>query len=89
LSSEQRAVVGAVRRIARQRTNINENYIAAILRARDSGVTYAAIAAAAGTSSQAVQEIVRRHTKQTADIPALGHGIAAIVEEPESGPIGS
>ncbi|WP_113904771.1 MULTISPECIES: hypothetical protein [Brevibacterium] len=32
-----------------------------ILRAREEGATFGAIAAAAGTSSQAVQEIVRRH----------------------------
>lgn len=33
----------------------------AILRARDEGATFGSIAEAAGTSSQAVQEIVRRH----------------------------
>ncbi|MCM1012949.1 MULTISPECIES: hypothetical protein [Brevibacterium] len=32
-----------------------------ILRAREEGATFGAIAEAAGTSSQAVQEIVRRH----------------------------
>ncbi|WP_350271520.1 hypothetical protein AAFP32_01395 [Brevibacterium sp. CBA3109] len=33
----------------------------AILRAREEGATFGSIAEAAGTSSQAVQEIVRRH----------------------------
>ncbi len=61
LTADQSALVGAVRKIARQRTKINTNYVMAILRAREEGATFGAIAAAAGTSSQAVQEIVRRH----------------------------
>ncbi|MGO1362351.1 hypothetical protein [Brevibacterium aurantiacum] len=35
----------------------------AILRAREEGATFGSIAEAAGTSSQAVQEIVRRHSQ--------------------------
>ncbi len=62
LTAEQKAVVQAVRRIAKQRQRVNSNYVSAILRAREEGVTYAAIAEAAGTSSQAVQEIIRRHS---------------------------
>lgn len=61
LTVDQTALVGAVRRIARQRTKINTNYVMSILRAREEGATFGAIAEAAGTSSQAVQEIVRRH----------------------------
>ncbi|MCQ9369357.1 hypothetical protein NQ038_13620 [Brevibacterium sp. 50QC2O2] len=63
LSEEQRAVVRTVRRLARQRAVVNENYISSILQARAAGITYAAIAEAVGTSSQAVQEIVRRHAR--------------------------
>lgn len=62
LTAEQKAVIASVRRISKQRTRINESYIAAVINAREAGVTYAAIAEAAGTSSQAAQEIVRRHT---------------------------
>lgn len=61
LNGEQKVLVNAVRRIAKQRSRVNSNYVASILRARDENVTYSAIADAAGTSSQAVQEIVRRH----------------------------
>lgn len=61
LTVDQAALVGAVRKIARQRSRINTNYVMAILRAREEGATFGAIAEAAGTSSQAVQEIVRRH----------------------------
>lgn len=70
LTAEQKAVVQAVRRIAKQRQRVNSNYVSAILRAREEGVTYAAIAAAAGTSSQAVQEIIRRHSPRQAEHPS-------------------
>ncbi|SMY11548.1 hypothetical protein [Brevibacterium jeotgali] len=63
LSAEQKSVLTSVRRVARQRSRINEAYLTAIVDARQSGVTYASIADAVGTSSQAVQEIVRRHHK--------------------------
>lgn len=63
LSAEQKSVLTAVRRVARQRSRINDAYVTAIVGARQSGVTYASIADAVGTSSQAVQEIVRRHHK--------------------------
>lgn len=63
LSAEQKSVLAAVRRTARQRSRINDSYVTAIVEARQSGVTYASIADAVGTSSQAVQEIVRRHLK--------------------------
>ncbi|GAA1364121.1 hypothetical protein CJ198_09145 [Brevibacterium luteolum] len=49
---------------------MNSNYVSAILRAREEGVTYAAIAEAAGTSSQAVQEIIRRHSPRQAVHPS-------------------
>ncbi|WP_193071352.1 MULTISPECIES: hypothetical protein [unclassified Brevibacterium] len=47
----------------------------AILRAREEGATFGSIAEAAGTSSQAVQEIVRRHgpiqrTETATSVPA-------------------
>lgn len=61
LSAEQKSMLTAVRRIARQRLKINSSYVTAVVEARESGVTYASIAEAVGTSSQAVQEIVRRH----------------------------
>ncbi|WP_453984986.1 hypothetical protein [Brevibacterium casei] len=61
LTVDQTALVAAVRSISRQRTKINTNYVMSILRAREEGATFGAIAEAAGTSSQAVQEIVRRH----------------------------
>ncbi|MCI4013095.1 hypothetical protein [Brevibacterium sp. ZH18] len=58
----------------------------AILRAREEGATFGAIAEAAGTSSQAVQEIVRRHGRVqrpeggSASVPANGTvGAAAAV----------
>lgn len=70
LTAEQKAVVQAVGRIAKQRQRVNSNYVSAILRAREEGVTYAAIAAAAGTSSQAVQEIIRRHSPRQAEHPS-------------------
>lgn len=70
LTAEQKAVVQAVRRIAKQRQRVNANYVSAILRAREEGVTYAAIAAAAGTSSQAVQEIIRRHSPRQVEHPS-------------------
>lgn len=63
LSAEQKSVLTAVRRIARQRSRINDSYVKAVVEARQSGATYASIAEAVGTSSQAVQEIVRRHLK--------------------------
>lgn len=63
LSAEQKSVLTAVRRVARQRSRINDAYVTAIVEARQSGVTYASIADSVGTSSQAVQEIVRRHHK--------------------------
>src|SRR5699024_6862485 len=61
LTVDQTALVGVVRKVARQRSKINTDYVMAILRAREEGATFGAIAEAAGTSSQAVQEIVRRH----------------------------
>ncbi|NJC55113.1 hypothetical protein [Brevibacterium marinum] len=42
----------------------------AILRAREEGATFGSIAEAAGTSSQAVQEIVRRHGQVQRPDPA-------------------
>lgn len=63
LTAEQKSVLTAVRRVARQRSRINDAYVTAIVDARQSGVTYASIADSVGTSSQAVQEIVRRHHK--------------------------
>lgn len=84
LTAEQKAVVNTVRRIARQRSRANANYVSAILRAREQGVTYVAIAEAAGTSSQAVQEIVRRH-KGTAAARQGSLGVAgdiAAIAEP-------
>lgn len=61
LTVDQAVLVGAVRKVSRQRTKINTDYVMAILRAREEGATFGSIAEAAGTSSQAVQEIVRRH----------------------------
>lgn len=61
LSTEQKALVSSVRRIAKQRMRINASYIDAVVKAREAGVTFSAIAEAAGMSSQAAQEIVRRH----------------------------
>nr|WP_272902515.1 hypothetical protein [Brevibacterium daeguense] len=54
------------------------------MHARDEGVTYAAIAEAAGTSSQAVQEIVRRHKRKVESRPGslgVAGDIAAISTE--------
>ncbi|WP_347031387.1 hypothetical protein [Brevibacterium paucivorans] len=53
--------MSSVRRIAKQRMRINATYIDAVVKAREAGVTFSAIAEAAGMSSQAAQEIVRRH----------------------------
>ena len=96
LSAEQKVLVSAVRRVARQRSRVNANYVAAILRAREEGVTYSAIAEAAGTSSQAVQEIVRRHRESDAnrsgsfgvagDIAAISSQAAPSASAPEQGP---
>ena len=61
LSTEQKALVSSVRRIAKQRMRINASYIDAVVKAREAGVTFSAIAEAAGMSSQAAQEIFRRH----------------------------
>ncbi|SMX93007.1 hypothetical protein BSP239C_02420 [Brevibacterium sp. 239c] len=61
LTVDQTALVGAVRKVSRQRAKVNTDYVMAILRAREEGATFGSIAEAAGTSSQAVQEIVRRH----------------------------
>lgn len=61
LSTEQKALVSSVRRISKQRSRINAAYIASVVKARDAGVTFSVIAEAAGMSSQAAQEIVRRH----------------------------
>lgn len=75
-------MVAVVAKTSRQRARVNENYVSAILRARGQGVTYAAIAHAAGTSSQAVQEIVRRH--EPANIAGLGiAGAVAAISSPE------
>ncbi|WP_349829097.1 hypothetical protein [Brevibacterium litoralis] len=81
LTAEQKSATGVVKRIARQRAKANQNYVSSILRAREQGVTYAAIAEAAGTSSQAVQEIVRRHddkvrADQEARVTELGDPVA-------------
>lgn len=94
LTDEQRTVVDNVRRVAGLRSNANANYVSAILHAREQGITYAAIAEAAGTSSQAVQEIVRRHRgKAEARNGTTGKaGDVAAISEPdgqESGPIAS
>ncbi|GAA4511439.1 hypothetical protein GCM10023159_15660 [Brevibacterium yomogidense] len=89
----------AVRRIARQRLKINSTYVTAVVEARESGVTYASIAEAVGTSSQAVQEIVRRHNnalqreqqakpEQSNGAPA-GAIAAAVGEEEQSSAGGS
>ncbi|GAA2007346.1 hypothetical protein [Brevibacterium samyangense] len=77
LNSDQQAVVGAVKRIAKQRAKVNANYVSTILRAREQGVTYAAIADAAGTSSQAVQEVVRRHQNRVIAVEDAVPGLAA------------
>ena len=61
LSTEQKALVSSVRRIAKQRMRINASYVDAVVKAREAGVTFSAIAEAAGMSSQAAQEIFRRH----------------------------
>ncbi|GAA1855012.1 hypothetical protein GCM10009813_15380 [Brevibacterium marinum] len=70
LTVDQTALVGAVRKVSRQRTKINTDYVMAILRAREEGATFGSIAEAAGTSSQAVQEIVRRHGQVQRPDPA-------------------
>ena len=75
LSAEQKSVLTSVRRVARQRSRINDAYVTAIVDARQSGVTYASIADAVGTSSQAVQEIVRRHHK--VEPPSVARGQAS------------
>ncbi|GAA4387522.1 MULTISPECIES: hypothetical protein [Brevibacterium] len=99
LTAEQKVLVNAVRRIARQRSRVNANYVAAILRAREEEVTYSAIADAAGTSSQAVQEIVRRHRESNenrsgsfgvaGDIAAISSQSAPSASAPEQGPSGA
>lgn len=61
LSTEQKALVSSVRRISKQRARVNASYIEAVVKARQAGVTFAVIAEAAGMSSQAAQEICRRH----------------------------
>ena len=75
LTVDQTALVGAVRKVSRQRAKVNTDYVMAILRAREEGATFGSIAEAAGTSSQAVQEIVRRHgpiqrTETATSVPA-------------------
>lgn len=82
LSDEQKAIVRTVRRLARQRAVVNDNYISSILQARSAGVTYSAIAAAVGTSSQAVQEIVRRHGLSIVVTPAGTAAPMAAITEP-------
>ena len=72
LTVDQTALVGVVRKVARQRSKINTDYVMAILRAREEGATFGAIAEAAGTSSQAVQEIVRRHGPVKRSEPKAG-----------------
>lgn len=76
LSAEQKSVLTAVRRVARQRSRINDAYVTAIVDARQTGATYASIADAVGTSSQAVQEIVRRHHK-VERVPEIGDQASA------------
>lgn len=78
LTPGQKAVVGVVSKAARQRARVNGNYVNAILSAREQGVTYAAIALAAGTSSQAVQEIVRRHRQKQPGGWGIAGSVAAI-----------
>lgn len=98
LSAEQKTMLTAVRRIARQRLKINSTYVTAVVEARESGATYASIAEAVGTSSQAVQEIVRRHNsalqreeqsrpEQSNSAPA--GAIAAAVSDDEQRPDGT
>lgn len=70
LSTEQKALVSSVRRIAKQRMRINASYIDAVVKAREAGVTFSAIAEAAGMSSQAAQEIFRRHGSPAKTSPA-------------------
>lgn len=70
LSTEQKALVSSVRRIAKQRMRINASYIDAVVKAREAGVTFSAIAEAAGMSSQAAQEIFRRHGSTATTSPA-------------------
>jgi hypothetical protein len=72
LTVDQTALVGVVRKVAKQRSKINTDYVMAILRAREEGATFGAIAEAAGTSSQAVQEIVRRHGPVKRSEPKAG-----------------
>lgn len=81
LSNDQRSAVSRVRTLARQRARVSDSYISAILVARESGATYASIAEAAGTSSQAVQEIVRRHGAGSPEGSECDDAGSAIVEE--------
>ena len=86
LTAEQKALISAVRRISKQRSRVHASYVAAILRAREKGLTYAAIANAAGTTSQAVQEIVRRHYKKPESRPG-SFGVAgevAVISDPDT-----
>jgi len=81
LNPEQKSVLTAVRRVARQRSRINDAYVTAIVDARQTGVTYASIAEAVGTSSQAVQEIVRRH-RRAEQAPAEPESLSAHTDAP-------
>lgn len=89
LSDEQKALVAAVKRIAKKRARINADYVAAILEAREHGVTYASIARAVGTSSQAVQEIVRRHRTPTDTAAAVAESSAPALRAVPSADAGS
>lgn len=91
LNADQKVLVSAVKRVARQRARVNANYVNTILQARESGVTYAAIAAAVGTSSQAVQEIVRRHRAAASAEAARIRGDAEVqpADEELSAPSGA
>lgn len=85
LTAEQKSLVASVRRISKQRARINLSYISAIVKARAAGVTFAVIAEAAGMSSQAAQEIVRRHTKDGSD---GSNASSQDDEDPAHGPSG-
>lgn len=84
LSTEQKALVSSVRRIAKQRMRINASYIDAVVKAREAGVTFSAIAEAAGMSSQAAQEIFRRHGSAATTSPATTSDAKVTPLQPKS-----
>lgn len=83
LSTEQKALVSSVRRLAKQRMRINASYIDAVVKAREAGVTFSAIAEAAGMSSQAAQEIFRRHGSPAKTSPATTSAAKVTPLQPE------